>query len=126
SDANNRIINQIYNNLEMESPKMFVHETSGVDAQRMPNGTTAIEWHGNIKPTIETPQTNTTSIFNFHQLIQKSMDQVSLQNSLVKGETPNAQLDSFIALQYFEDQRTQLAAPAIKSHIRSMEQLFRL
>ena len=54
SDANNRIANQIYNNLEMESPKMFVHETSGVDAQRMPNGTTAIEWHGNIKPTIET------------------------------------------------------------------------
>jgi len=126
SDANNRITNQIYNNLEMESPKMFVHENSGVDAQRMPNGTTAIEWHGNIKPTIETPQTNTTSIFNFHELIQKSMDQVSLQNSLVKGETPNAQLDSFIALQYFEDQRTQLAAPAIKSHIRSMEQLFRL
>jgi hypothetical protein len=126
SDANNRIANQIYNNLEMESPKMFVHETSGVDAQRMPNGTTAIEWHGNIKPTIETPQTNTSSIFNFQQQIQKSMDQVALQNPLVKGETPNAQLDSFVALQYFEDQRTQLAAPGIKEHIRGMEQLFRM
>ena len=126
SDANNRIANQIYNNLEMESPKMFVHETSGVDAQRMPNGTTAIEWHGNIKPTIETPQTNTSSIFNFQQQIQKSMDQVALQNPLVKGETPNAQLDSFVALQYFEDQRTQLAAPSIKEHIRGMEQLFRM
>lgn len=126
SDANNKIANQIYNNLEMESPKMFVHETSGVDAQRMPNGTTAIEWHGNIKPTIETPQTNTSSIFNFQQQIQKSMDQVALQNPLVKGETPNAQLDSFIALQYFEDQRTQLAAPGIKEHIRAMEQLYRL
>lgn len=126
SDANNRIANQIYNNLEMESPKMFVHETSGVDAQRMPNGTTAIEWHGNIKPTIETPQTNTSAIFNFQQSIQKIMDQVALQNPLVKGETPNAQLDSFVALQYFEDQRTQLAAPNIKGHIRSMEQLYRL
>src|SRR5574338_916030 len=126
SDANNRIANQIYNNLEMESPKMFVHETSGVDAQRMPNGTTAIEFHGNIKPTIETPQTNTTAIFNFQTQIQKVMDQVALQNPLVKGETPNAQLDSFIALQYFEDQRTQLAAPGIKGHIREMEHLYRL
>ena len=54
------------------------------------------------------------------------MDQVALQNPLVKGETPNAQLDSFVSLQYFEDMRTQLAAPAIKGHIRSMEQLYRL
>jgi hypothetical protein len=126
SDASNKIANQIYNNLEMESPKMFVHETSGVDAQRMPNGSTSIEWHGNIKPTIETPQTNTSSIFNFQQYLGKSMDQMALQNPLVKGETPNAQLDSFVALQYFEDIRTQLAAPSIRSHIRSMEQLFRL
>jgi hypothetical protein len=126
SDANNRVANQIYNNIEMESPKMFVHETSGVDAQRMPNGTTAIEWHGNIKPTIETPQTNTSAIFNFWKQIQTSMDQVALQNPLVKGETPNAQLDSFIALQYFEDQRTQLAAPDIKGHIKAMEQFYRL
>jgi hypothetical protein len=126
SDANNKIANQIYNNLEMESPKLFVHETSGVDAQRMANGTTQIEWHGNHKPTIECPTTNTPSIFNFQQSLQKSMDQVALQNSLVKGETPNAQLDSFIALQYFEDQRTQLSAPSIKAHIRNMEQLYRL
>lgn len=126
SDCNNRIANQIYNNLEMESPKMFVHESSGVDAQRMPNGTTAIEWHGQYKPTIETPSTNTASIFNFWKQIQTSMDQVALQNSLVKGETPNAQLDSFVALQYFEDQRTQLASPSIKSHIRAVEQLYRL
>lgn len=126
SDCNNRIANQIYNNLEMESPKMFVHETSGVDAQRMPNGTTAIEWHGNIKPTIECPQTNTSSIFNFWTEINTKMDQMALQNSLVKGETPNAQLDSFVALQYFEDLRTQLASPSIKSHIRCMEQLYRL
>lgn len=126
SDANNHIANQIYNNLEMESPKMFVHETCGVDAQRMPNGTTAIEWHGNIKPSIETPQTNTSSIFNFQQNIQKAMDQVALQNPLVKGETPNAQLDSFVALQYFEDLRNQLASPNIKGHIRAMEQLYRL
>ena len=126
SDASNRIANQIYNNLEMESPKMFVHETSGVDAQRMPNGTTAIEWHGNIKPTIECPQTNTPSIFNFWKEMQKTMDQVALQNPFVKGETPNAQLDSFVALQYFEDIRTQLASPDIKGHIRSMEQFFRL
>lgn len=126
SDANNRIANQIYNNLEMESPKMFVHETSGVDAQRMPNGTTSIEWHGNIKPTIECPQTNTPSIFNFQLQIQKMMDQVALQNPLVKGETPNAQLDSFVSLQYFEDLRNQLAAPGIKNHIRGMEQLYRL
>lgn len=126
SDCNNRIANQIYNNLEMESPKFFVHENSGVDPQRMANGTVSIEWHGNIKPTIETPSTNTPSIFNFWKEIQKSMDQVALQNPLVKGETPNAQLDSFIALQYFEDQRTQLAAPNIKGHIRSMEHFYRM
>lgn len=126
SDASNRIANQIYNNLEMESPKFFIHESCGVDAQSMPNGTSAIEWHGHIKPTIETPQTNTSSIFNFWTQMQKSMDQVALQNPLVKGETPNAQLDSFVALQYFEDQRSQLASPDIKGHIRCMEELFRL
>src|SRR5690606_13064477 len=31
----------------------------------------------------------------------------------------------FIALQHFEDQRVQLAAPSIKNHIKSMEHLFR-
>lgn len=126
SDANNRIANQIYNNLEMESPKVLVHESAGVDAQRMANGTVQIEWHGSHKPEFVTPTTNTSSIFNFWQQIQKSMDQVALQNPLVKGETPNAQLDSFVALQYFEDQRTQLASPDIKGHIRSMEQFYRL
>lgn len=126
NDANNRVSNQMLNNLEMESPKMFVHESSGVDAQRMPNGCTAIEWHGNQKPSIETPSTNTSSIFNFQQQLVKMMDQIALQNPMVKGETPNAQLDSFVALQYFEDQRTQLAAPSIKSHIHCMELLSRL
>ena len=41
------------------------------------------------------------------------MDQVALQNPLVKGETPNAQLDSFVALQYFRplfrEQKANLA-----------------
>lgn len=126
SDCNNRIANQCYNNLEMESPKIFVHESAGVDAQRMPNGTTQIEWHGQHKPTIECPVTNTPSIFKFWEQIQKIMDQTALQNPLVKGETPNAQLDSFIALQYFEDLRTQLGSPNIKCHIRAMEKLYRL
>ena len=126
SDCNNRTANQAYNNLEMESPKLFVHETSGVDAQRMSNGTIQIEWHGNHKPTIETPQTNTSSIFQFWERIQKAMDQVALQNPLIKGETPNAQLDSFVSLQYFEDLRTQLASPDIKGHIKAMEQFYRL
>lgn len=45
---------------------------------------------------------------------------------MVRGDTPNAQLDSFIALQHFEDQRVQLAAPDIKGHIKSMELLYRL
>src|SRR5690606_27783623 len=62
-DAYNRTSNQIYNNLEMESPKIFVHEDAGVDAQRMSNGIIAVEWRGNIKPTVETPQSNTSSIF---------------------------------------------------------------
>lgn len=126
NEGYNRLSNQIMNNLEMESPKMFVHQTSGVDAQRMPNGTSAIEWMGQHKPTIETPQTNTSSIFNFREALKKDMDEVSLQTPMVRGDTPNAQLDSFVALQYFEDIRTQLASPDIKGHIRSMEQLFRL
>lgn len=126
SDAYSRVSNQIYNNLEMSSPKIFVHETSGVDAQRMPNGTVAIEWHGNIKPSIETPQCNTGDIFKFRESIKKDMDEIALQTPMVRGDTPNAQLDSFVALQYFEDLRTQLAAPDIKGHIRAMEQLYRL
>jgi hypothetical protein len=126
SEANNHTVNQMYNNLEMESPKLLIHEDSGVDAQRMPTGCAAFEWHGQHEPKIIMPTTNTSSIFNFQQMLVKNMDQVALQNPLVKGETPNAQLDSFVALQYFEDQRNQLAAQAIKSHIRGMEQLYRL
>lgn len=126
SDAYNRISNQMYNNFEMCSPKIFVHETSGVDAQRMPNGTVSIEWHGNIKPTIETPECNTASIFEFRESIKRDMDEIALQTPMVRGDTPNAQLDSFVALQYFEDLRNQLANPDIKNHIRAMEKLYRL
>lgn len=126
TDAENRISNQIYNNLEMESPKLFVHESAGVDAQRMPNGTIVVEWKGNVKPTVETPQTNTASIFNFRDSIKKSLDELALQTPMVRGDTPNAQLDSFVALQHFEDLRNQLAAPDLKGEIKSMEQWYRL
>lgn len=126
ADAYNRITNQMFHNIEMESPKMFVHEMSGVDAQRMPNGTIAIEWQGNMKPTIETPSTNTSSIFNLREAIRKNIDEMALQTPMVRGDVPNAQLDSFVALQHFEDLRNQLASPDIKSHIRSMEHLYRL
>jgi hypothetical protein len=125
-DGYNRITNQIMNNLEMESPKLFVHQSSGVDAQRMPNGVVCVEWMGNIKPTIETPTTNTSSIFNFREALKKNIDEMALQTPMVRGDTPNAQLDSFIALQHFEDQRQQLASPDVKGHLRSMEHLFRL
>ena len=126
SDAYNRVSNQIYNNIEMESPKIYVHETSGVDAQRMPNGISAVEWKGNHKPVIETPASNTSSIFAFREALRKNADEIALQTPMVRGDTPNAQLDSFVALQHFEDIRVQLAGPDIKSHIRSMEQLYRL
>lgn len=125
-DAYNRTSNQIYNNLEMESPKIFVHEDAGVDAQRMSNGIIAVEWRGNIKPTVETPQSNTSSIFNFRESLKKNLDEMALQTPMVRGDTPNAQLDSFVSLQYFEDLRIQLASADIKGHIKSMEHLFRL
>lgn len=125
-DAYNRVTNQIYNNIEMESPKVFVHETAGVDLQRMPNGPIVIEWRGNHKPTIETPPTNTTGIFNFRESLKKSAEESAFQTPMVRGDVPNAQLDSFIALQHFEDQRVQLAGPDIKGHIRSMENLYRM
>lgn len=125
-DAYNRVSNQIYNNIEMESPKVFVHETSGVDLQRMPNGPIVIEWRGNHKPSIETPMTNTPSIINFRESLKKSGEESAFQTPMVRGDVPNAQLDSFIALQHFEDQRIQLAGPDIKGHIRSMEQLYRM
>ena len=121
----NRLTNQIFTNLEMESPKVLVHETAGVDAQRMPNGIVAMEWRGNIKPSIETPQTNTSSIFKFREDLKKNIIESGMQTPMVRGDTPNAQLDSFIALQHFEDQRVQLAAPDIKGHIKCIEHLYR-
>jgi len=122
----NRTTNQIYNNIEMESPKIFIHQSANADCQRMPNGIAVIEWTGNIKPTIETPSTNTSGIFNFRESLKKNIDEMSLQTPMVRGDTPNAQLDSFIALQHFEDQRVQLASPDIKGDIRAMEHLYRL
>ena len=121
SETYNRLSNQIVNNFEMESPKMYVHQSAGVDPQRMPNGTMAIEWMGQHRPVIETPQTNTAAIFNFRDALKKDLDEVTLQTPMVRGDTPNAQLDSFVALQYFEDLRNQLATPDIKGHIRAME-----
>lgn len=122
----NRLTNQMYNNLEAESPKIFVHETAGVDAQRMPDGVTIVEWRGNHKPSIETPVTNTSSIFKFREDLKKNIIELGGQTPMVRGDTPNAQLDSFIALQHFEDQRVQLAAPDIKGHLKSIELLYRL
>ena len=122
----NRLTNQIYNNLEAESPKVFVHETAGVDAQRMPDGIVVMEWRGNVKPSIETPSTNTSSIFKFREDLKKNIIELGGQTPMVRGDTPNAQLDSFIALQHFEDQRVQLAAPSIKTHLNAMEHLYRL
>ena len=126
SDAYNGVTNQIYNNLEMESPKLFIHEDAGVDAQKMPNGNVIFEWRGNIKPSVETPTTNTSSIFNFREALKKNIDEASFQNPMVRGDVVNSQMDTFVALQHYEDLRAQLAAPDIKGHIRSMENLFRL
>ncbi len=126
SDGYNHVTNQMYNNIEMESPRIYVHEDAGVDAQRMPSGISAVEWKGNHKPTIETPTSNTPAIFNFREALKRDADEMALQNPMVRGDTPNAQLDSFVALQHFEDLRNQLASPDIKGHIRSMEQLFRM
>lgn len=122
----NRLTNQIYNNLEAESPKILVHETAGIDLQRMPNGIVVMEWRGNHKPTIETPITNNSSIFKFREDLKKNIIELGGQTPMVRGDTPNAQLDSFIALQHFEDQRVQLASPSIKSHLNTIEHLYRL
>lgn len=121
----NRLTNQMYQNIEMGSPKILVHQTAGVDAQRMPNGVTVIEWKGNIEPKVVTPETNTNSLFKFREELKKNILEMGLSTPMTRGDTPNAQLDSFIALQHFEDQRTQLASPSIKEHIKSMEHLFR-
>lgn len=122
----NRLTNQIYKNLEAESPKIFAHESAAVDAQRMPTGIVVMEWRGNHKPSIETPSTNTSSIFKFREDLKQNIIELGMQMPTVRGQTPNSQLDSFIALQHFEDQRVQLAAPDIKQHIKAMEHLFRL
>ena len=122
----NRLTNQIYNNLEAESPKIMVHENAGVDAQRMQSGVVIMEWRGNIKPTIETPITNNNAIFKFREDLKKNITEAGLQTPMVRGDTPNAQLDSFIALQHFEDLRMQLAAPDIKGHVKAMEHIYRL
>lgn len=121
----NRVTNQMYQNIEMGSPKVLIHQNSGVDAQRMPNGIQIVEWKGNIEPKIVTPETNTNSIFKFRDDLKKNILEMGLSTPMTRGDTPNAQLDSFIALQHFEDQRTQLASPNIKEHIKSMEHLYR-
>lgn len=126
ADGYNKVTNQMYHNVDMESPKLFVHVSSRVDGDRMPNGMMRIEWDGNQKPTIETPTSNTPAIFNFRDGIKKDIDEVSLQTPMVRGDTPNAQMDSFVALQHFEDLRNQLAGPDIKSHLRAMEHLYKL
>jgi hypothetical protein len=85
-----------------------------------------VEWRGNHKPSIETPVTNNSSIFKFREDLKQNIIELGMQMPTGRGQTPNAQLDSFIALQHFEDQRVQLAAPDIKQHIKCMEHLYRL
>lgn len=121
-----KITNQIYNNLEAETPKVMVHETSGVDLQRMPNGIVVMEWKGNHKPDIKTPTANSSGIFNFRGDLKKNILEMGFQNTMTRGETPNAQLDSFIALQYFEDLRNQLAAPDLKDHMKGLRTIYKL
>lgn len=121
----NRLTNQIYQNLQAESPKLLVHETAAVDAQRMPTGILAMEWRGNHQPVWVTPQTNTNSIFKFREDLKQNIIEMGMSTPIVRGQTPNAQLDSFIALQHFEDQRIQLATPQIKQHIKAIEHLYR-
>lgn len=122
----NRVTNQMSNNLEAESPHIFVHQSAGVDAERMTSGITVWEWKGNIKPSIETPSTNTSSIYKFREDLKKNILEMGMQTPMTRGDTPNAQLDSFIALQHFEDQRVQLASSDIKGHIKSIEHLYRM
>lgn len=122
----NKISNQIYNNLEIESPKIIVHETAAFDGRRMPTGIAVFEYRGNVEPKIVTPSTNTTSIFKFREELKKNMDEMARQTPMVRGDTPNAQLDSFVALQHFEDLRQQLASPDIKNHNDAMATLYRL
>src|SRR5690606_26438488 len=71
------------------------------------------------------PQTNNTSIFKFREDLKQNIIEMGMSTPIVRGQTPNAQLDSFIALQHFEDQRIQLATPQIKQHIKAIEHLYR-
>jgi hypothetical protein len=121
----NRLTNQIYQNLQAETPKLLVHESAAVDAQRMPTGVIAMEWRGNNEPKWVIPQTNNTSIFKFREDLKQNIIEMGMSTPIVRGQTPNAQLDSFIALQHFEDQRIQLATPQIKQHIKAIEHLYR-
>lgn len=122
----NIITNQMYKNLEAESPIIMLHEDTGMDAKEMPNGIKVFNWKGNIKPTVETPSTNTSSIYKFREDLKRNIIEAGQQTPMQRGDTPNAQLDSFIALQHFEDLRVQQAAPDIKGHIRAIERLYRL
>lgn len=126
ADAYNKISCQIFQNIEIESPKVLVHVTAGFDGRRMPTGIAVFEWEGSHPPTIITPQTNTNSIFKFREELKKNMDEMARQTSMVRGDVPNAQLDSAVALQHFEDLRIQQAAPDIKGHVKAMEWLFKL
>lgn len=125
ANAYNALINQVYNNLEAESPRLMVHRSANFDSKRMPTGIVACEWEGQVEPVFRVPQTNTSSIFRFSDDLKKNLDEVALQTPMVRGDTPNSQLDSFIALQHFEDQRVQLATPDLKGHIKGIEHLYR-
>lgn len=125
-DGYNLMTNLMYSNSKMASPKLFVHEDADVDPQRMPNGIIAMEWRGHIKPVIETPQANHKELFDLRDALKRNIDELAFQNPMVRGDDINSQMDSFVALQHYEDQRIQLATPDIKSHLRSMEDLFRL
>ncbi|HET9433052.1 MAG TPA: hypothetical protein VFO37_04810 [Chitinophagaceae bacterium] len=125
-EAYNDITNQWFNNAQMESPKLFAHVSSGVDMKRIPDGNVGVEWDGHIKPTIETVASSTPNIQNLREALRRNIDEMGLQTPMVRGDTPNAQLDSFVALQHFEDLRNQLASPDIKSHIACMELWFKL
>lgn len=126
TDQYNILTNRMCSNAQIESPKFFVHENSGVDIQEMPDGSAGIEWMGNVKPTFETPTSNNSSIFQLREAIRKNIDEMAMQTPMVRGDVPNSQLDSFVALQHFEDLRNQLAGPEIRSHMRSMEQVMKL
>lgn len=121
----NEVTNRMYENAKAESPKILINENSSVDAQRLPEGIIVMEYSGNFAPSFVTPVANTSSTFKFREDLKKNIIELGGQTPMVRGDTPNAQLDSFIALQHFEDQRIQLATPEIKSHLNGIEHLYR-